>query len=233
MSAQTFTFERPEYGPLTVCRVRGAEALPTVNTVSDGDGDIAYDALTTMRQAYLRGLAAGSELLPWQAVDSHFRSNLAGRVAFGQRMRKAERAGAAYWIAYQPTTETDTGERAVGLIKASPSRPGWRRWGDPNCYINDIAAHPPEQGIGSACLYTVLSQYPNDREVVLDAYAGNTAANEWFESLGLSEKRFGRADPTEIDGYSLDMVRMGGATVMQVTRQLWEANNWLSSVEKS
>jgi ribosomal protein S18 acetylase RimI-like enzyme len=128
------------------------------------------------------------------------------------QMNRTIAHGSSYWyvnpsetsptdLAFKFNENESVGGYVAGLIKTSPSRPTVAQrlhLQTPNCYVNDIivdpalkrnAASPTNHYIGSMLMHAALNfgDFKPGASLAIDGYAGNDAANAWFDRLGLRE----------------------------------------------
>jgi ribosomal protein S18 acetylase RimI-like enzyme len=137
--------------------------------------------------------------------------------------------GVTYWKASQ----TDASEDIIGVAKTSPSRPRSLnpiRWFDPpNCFLNDIDVLPrvAGQSVGSALMYVALSDFEDDRRVVLHAFYKNKPTNDWFERLGFVASAVAIAD-FEVGEERIPQIQYEALAISGVKAELVRQRPWLA-----
>lgn len=196
----------------------------------------AQPILRVMGIAYERQFGQELGILPEGMARQHFNHLSPSRVnQQADRMAAYMELGSQYWVA-------STGRYArsphdiIGIVKVSPSRPGWRtRLGITppsldNCYVNDIAVSQPRTGVGSALLHTALHDFGPNRRVVADVLPGSET---FFRTAGLEapEPQPTGLEAVEIGERTLQTTRFEALGVMAVRQSLETVHGWLAERE--
>ncbi len=156
------------------------------------------------------------------------------------QMRRRIQKGSVYYGAWVEDGDMSYGA-FVGLAKSTPSRPRWRKSlypvanKDPqaNCFINDVVVLPRFQrrGVGSALLLAATSGYVDDKKGVLNAFAGNTGVDKWFECLSFRSREDICIDQFEIGPHKIPQIRMEATALRGVAAVLLRKRPWLAGAK--
>ena len=225
MPATSYRFERPNQDQLEIRRVTTV-ANPTAAIVAEDARHVGR----VMHAAYSRDLASwGGKPRPIE-LNRHFGNRGLNRQN-AVRMAASISVGSTYWLAFNHLEGVSQPLQAIGVAKATPSQPRWRKWGDPNCYINDLEVSMSDASLGSALLFAAIGDYEPKREVVTDTFKSAPEAKVRFYHLGFEAKPLSHPHPTIIGDRNLEMFRMGGVKVGDLRATLIEQNPWLVSPE--
>jgi hypothetical protein len=207
------------FGPPYPSRINVERALP------EHVPDVGPEVHRVLSIAYISMLEERMNVIPEGIVEQEvFKVPSEQTERMHNAMTKNAFAKSSYWIARADMPEYNWG--VCGVIKTTPSRPSKLKPWVENCFLNDIAAAVEGHGLGSVLMYTALSDYDDDRKVLLNAFVGNDVANQWFEDLGFETQDI-KVDPFMIGEIALPQVRYEAVAVGGVKEALQAARPWL------
>lgn len=187
--------------------------------------------LEIMHASYTRLFTEPTEtnpepLLSKGAVNTQFGPARENITRQAETMKRSLASGAAYWIL--KLGSYPNGDGIVGFAKTTPSKPGkLRRFVEPaNCFIGDLVTAGDDLDDSRALMFTAITDYRDDRKVVINAQDGNDTENAWLIESGFEYQ--GAIGPLNIGGDRLGQHRYVHLSVGGLSRILTAQAPWLA-----